>query len=448
MDVVQNKQEVTFEGSSSVTATANSTEYIPNDVYMNLPEPLKEITEQFQGRERDIILLSSLGVISGCMPNVFGIYANQRYYPNLYIFVIAPPASGKGSMNWAKKLVEPIHEEIVGESKRKISEYRNIANNENIPEPKLEIKLVPGNTSSSKFYTHLERAEDALIIFESEADTLSNMLKQDWGNFSDLLRKGFHHETLSISRSTEDRFFEIKDPKLSIIVSGTPNQVKPLVDSKENGLFSRFIYYYFDEISSWKDVSPNAYRVSYDDLMAEKAIVVKELSDKLKSLKKVEIKLTREQWNFFQMKMSKINDLIVKTEKVDFLSIVRRLGIAFRLICILTVLEKNLEIEDEESVLVASDIHVEITFKLVNVLLEHSLKVFDKFDNKGVALNMQERELISLLPNEFKRGEGLEISNSIGIPERTYDEILKKWNAMKIIQKVSHGNYKKIIFNN
>ena len=78
-------------------------------------------------------------------------------------------------------------------------------------------------------------------MMESEADTLSIMMNNDWSNFNDVLRKCFHHEPLSIARKVEDIFVEISEPKLSVIISGTPGQLKPLLKSKENGLFSRFL---------------------------------------------------------------------------------------------------------------------------------------------------------------------------------------------------------------
>ncbi|MFN4149911.1 MAG: DUF3987 domain-containing protein, partial [Candidatus Sericytochromatia bacterium] len=238
-DIEKIKQETA--GSSVSAELVNNMSFIPEVVYQNLPEPLKGITNNFTGRERDIILLSSIGAISACLPKVFGIYDMKKYNTNLYLFIIAPPASGKGIMNWAKKLIDPIHEDIVRESRRKILEFNNSSDTDNIPKPKLKLKIMPGNVSSAKVYSHLEDADDGVVIFESEADSLSNMLKQDWGNFSDLLRKSFHHETISISRQTEDKYYDIKSPQLSIVVSGTPDQVRPLIQSKENGLFSRFI---------------------------------------------------------------------------------------------------------------------------------------------------------------------------------------------------------------
>ncbi|SMC81279.1 DUF3987 domain-containing protein [Moheibacter sediminis] len=441
---IEESKKARFGSSPDLAMTASHKNLIPEEVYEDLPELLKEICLEFQGRERDIILLSCVGVISGCMSNVYGIYDSRNYSPNLYVFIIAPPASGKGVMEWSKILVEPIHEKIKEESKRKIAEYRNSENNEGVNEPKFQIKVVPGNTSASKLYTHLENAEDDLIIFESEADSLSNMLKQDWGNFSDLLRKAFHHETVSISRSTEDRFFEIKKPKISMILSGTPNQVRPLIESKENGLFSRFIYYSFEEAGGWKDVSPTASRISYDKLMDEKSKEIKELYEKLKKQNSVEVRMTKKQWDYFQERMSLANSIIQETGKDDFIPVVKRLGlIAFRLICLFTVLEKQEELVEGDVIFYAEDKTVKAAMRIIKILLDHSLSVFDQFEKNAVSMTMQERDLLSKLPDEFKRSRGLEIAQKVGIPERTFDEILKKWND-KILEKISHGTYKKV----
>ncbi len=78
---------------------------LTEEIYQNLPEPIKELTAPFQERERDIVLLSTLGVLSACLPRVFGIYDSNRYSPHLYLLIIAPPASGKGAMGKSKKLI-------------------------------------------------------------------------------------------------------------------------------------------------------------------------------------------------------------------------------------------------------------------------------------------------------------------------------------------------------
>ena len=54
-------------------------------------------------------------------------------------------------------------------------------------------------------------------MFETEADTLTNMLtKSDYGDYTDLLRKCFHHETLAMVRVADKINIEIEQPRLSV----------------------------------------------------------------------------------------------------------------------------------------------------------------------------------------------------------------------------------------
>ena len=40
-------------------------------------------------------------------------------------------------------------------------------------------------------YAYMGSSKHGLLIMESEADTMSNMLNNDWSNYSDVLRKAF-----------------------------------------------------------------------------------------------------------------------------------------------------------------------------------------------------------------------------------------------------------------
>jgi hypothetical protein len=93
-------------------------------IYSNLPEVLRELTTPFQQRERDIVLLSSLAVLSACLPNVYGVYDGNTYYPHLFLMITAPAASGKGVMGKSKKLIEKIHDSIMSRSLLEIGECR------------------------------------------------------------------------------------------------------------------------------------------------------------------------------------------------------------------------------------------------------------------------------------------------------------------------------------
>jgi len=74
-----------------------ATPTIPQSVYDNLPPILFESCQVFpQERERDVYLTGALAILSGCLPNVSGLYSGSIVYPSLFSFILAPAASGKG----------------------------------------------------------------------------------------------------------------------------------------------------------------------------------------------------------------------------------------------------------------------------------------------------------------------------------------------------------------
>ena len=64
-------------------------------------------------RERDVFLTGAIAILSGCLPNVVGEYARETVYPNLFAFVIAPAASGKGALKFAKNLGDKYQDHLL-----------------------------------------------------------------------------------------------------------------------------------------------------------------------------------------------------------------------------------------------------------------------------------------------------------------------------------------------
>jgi len=61
-------------------------------------------------QQQDMLLLSTLTACSWALPNIRLLHdkGSKVYYPNLMTMVVAPPASGKGAMANARRLIEPI----------------------------------------------------------------------------------------------------------------------------------------------------------------------------------------------------------------------------------------------------------------------------------------------------------------------------------------------------
>ena len=443
-NTIESNELESAENADTADTADVASKLLPEEVFYNLPEPLNNMVANFNSRERDIVFLSALGVISSCLPNVYTLYAKKRYSSNIYVFIIAPPASGKGSMNWSKILIDPIQSKVVSDSRQNISlQHRSVdvANSG----AGLQIKVLPGNVSSARVYSHLENAHDSLLIFESEADSLSNMLSKEWGDFSDVMRKAFHHESISISRSTDNVYFEIKSPKLSIVLSGTPDQVKTLVSSKDNGLFSRFLFYHFDEVKRWEDVSPDAEEEDLEEIMNKSSECITELYWKLfergDSLK---ISFTKPQWDRFQTAYSKATDAYLEAKKEKFVSVVKRYGlITVRIAMTFTVLRHKQFILEDTLEVYCTDEDMDRAIIITQTLLDHSLYVFDLYDKEAVFIPLNERILYNSLPFDFDKQTGLQYASECHIANRTFADILSRWIEKGIIEKVKHGNYKK-----
>ena len=102
---------------------------IPDTVYSNLPDFLKQITAKANSPEdKDLLLLGSLVAISPCLPNIYGIYAERKVYPNLFLFIAASASAGQGRLTLCKELIYPIHRELIEQNKAAFEQYQRELN--------------------------------------------------------------------------------------------------------------------------------------------------------------------------------------------------------------------------------------------------------------------------------------------------------------------------------
>lgn len=411
-------------------------------VYNRLPKELQNLTQNFEGRERDIVLISSLVVLSNCFPNIYGIYDGDRVYPQLYGVIVAPAASGKGVMNFSRILIEKIHKKIFQESLAEFRENQKSSRKSgSFESQEMRVKILPANISTSEMYSYLGSSNHGLIIIESEADTMSNMLKNDWSNYSDVLRKAFHHEPVSISRKMDKVFENIDEPKLAMLVSGTPDQLQPLIKSKENGLFSRFIVYNFDEISPFKNVFDRNKRnnkVAFENF----GEVIYNTYERLAEMKNlIEFSFTENQESKFIELIKPIRNDIIENHAEGFISNVHRHGLIFyRLAMILTIVRNLDNIYDNRN-LECSNVDFMLAYHLMTTLLRHSQFTYNTIDNGD--LSIQDEELLDKMSSSFSREQLINAGKKLGIPIRTIDDKISQWKRKRIIKKVNRSNFKK-----
>lgn len=437
------------------------TPVVPNTVYQTLPPLLKEACAKFQEpRDRDVFLTSALTILSGSLPNISGLYYDRTVYPNLYAFIIAPPASNKGDVPKAKELGMCIHRNLLESSRLKKDSYevelklfkkgKGKSTSEaytNLPiAPKRKLLFMPGNTSSTAVIKQLSDANGRCIICETEADTMGNTLKQDWGGYSDLLRKSFHHETVSYSRKTDNEFEEVENPRLSVLLTGTPSQVTGLIPSVDDGLFSRFIFYAFSLPPVWRDVSPKpgenkeAYFRGLSQKVAEMAAFLEQHPK--------DFQLTDNQWQYLNTFFDKMLSQVSHSVSEDISGTVKRLGlITFRIAMILTAI-RNVESEDPSTVIVCDKNDFNTAVQLVEVYLSHATYMFDTLPKKNKEhLDPNKKRFFDALPQHrtFERKEAVSIAANIKIKERTADKYLKNLcDDNLLIKDIQFGSYQKV----
>ena len=206
--------------------------------------------------QRDVMLIGALTAIGASMERYVRCpYAGKLQSPCLQSFIVAPSASGKGILSFIRLLVEPIHDEIrqkvveeVKAYKKEKAAYDTMGKERckvEAPQmPKNKMFLISGNNTGTGILQNIMDANGTGLICETEADTISAAIGSEYGHWSDTLRKAFDHDRLSYNRRTDQEYREVKKSYLSVLLSGTPAQVKPLIPSTENGLFSRQLFYY------------------------------------------------------------------------------------------------------------------------------------------------------------------------------------------------------------
>ncbi|MBP8041637.1 MAG: DUF3987 domain-containing protein [Bacteroidales bacterium] len=438
-----------------------SDEFHP-DIYKYLPSVLSRACELFEDpKEKDIILLGALTVISGCLPNICGIYDRRTVFPHLFVFVEAPAGSGKGVLQWTRKLAEEIHRELRDVSKQSRKDYesdlrewtasqkkKGQSRDDDPPsEPIDQMLLIPANNSASSFVQTLTENKGQGILYCTEADTLVNSLSQDWGNYSDVLRCAFHHEPISLQRRTKREFLELEQPRVAVLLTGTKGQLFKLIPDTENGLFSRFAFYSFPAVPFFRDVFRDTGHTA-ETVFSELGRLIYDYRNRLL------IPDLMIEWQLSKSDQEDFRDYFTKTMKVLYdeigeqsLATIKRLGlILFRIAMVLSTLralEKNIKLEKIMTI-VYND--YAMACEIVYCLIRHSVKLIAECRDGSNRIVQQKRLMMfyNALPNTFTRNEAGKIAGSMKISPATCGRYL----ISGLFKKAGHGQYEKVTSQN
>lgn len=428
--------------------------FFPNEVYSSLPPFLKNVVNNaISPSDRDMLLIGAISVLSSTLSMVSGVYDERIVYPNLYLFVSADAGMGKGALTLCRELVAPINAELRALSKQQM------ANSDEDKDTPMRTLIIPANSSASAFIKTLADNDGVGLMFETEGDTLSQTLKSDYGNYSDTLRKAYHHESVSMCRRKNREFFEVDCPKLSVVLAGTPGQVRNLIPDSENGLFSRFMFFNVKFEKGIRDVfAVTDSRQSKTEMFRQLGELYKELLGKIyREASAYEVSIPQLLHGHFMEQYNKLNDECCEAICNRMQGVVRRNGLmAFRIMMILTIVRHltddhyNPMPEGQPLRKECSEEDYHIALTITETLLYHSAYMFrllEKSPNTPFTSNRTERRetLFNMLPDSFTKQEYLSLVNQMEFSESTCNKWIDRYVTEGRLKRLEHSRYEKVI---
>jgi hypothetical protein len=428
---------------------------LPDSIYQELPEFIKQVvTVATTNEERDLLLLGSIVAISSCLPKIYGIYDGRKVFSNLFLFVTAQASAGKGRMTHCKQIVLPVHRAMREQAKLLKQQYElemvdynsKKGKEEGIEKPAKppeKMLIIPANNSTTGVFQLLADSEGKGLIFETEGDTLAQAFKSDYGNYSDGFRKAFHHETISYYRRTDREYVDIENPCISAVLSGTPKQVSALIPNAENGLFSRFIFYFMNVHPVWKNVFAESTDQGLDHHFNSLGTRFFQLYQSLQSGTEIQFCLTADQKEQFNIFFTQVQEKYLSIQGLDYMATIRRLGlISFRISMILSAL-RILETGDTSSKIICEQRDFQAAIEMIKTLVKHSSKVFGELpeETKQRPRKNRKEKFLDSLPKVFNRQAYLEVAKSLSIPDKTAEGYITDFLKKSLIHREQHDHY-------
>ncbi|MBR6117728.1 MAG: DUF3987 domain-containing protein [Paludibacteraceae bacterium] len=403
-----------------------------------LPESVQQmISLASTPEEQDIILMATLAAASACVPNLYFTYGptGKKYYANLQCFILAAAASGKGIANQALEMARVIDEQYP--------------------------MLIAGDSTLAAFYKALEAQDGCGYLHESEGSVITDIWKAGAANYNTALRKAAEHEP--ISRNRVKGSSEIKNPKLSMLLTGTFGQYKALVPSVENGYFSRLLTVVIK--------GTNPFDKRYVSAKGGQSAVPKIVGNRLLRTYETLMNAGEREWSLTDAQKERLGEhleteygTLIGLLGDNFHSAVIRMAVQIeRIAMILTAMRsesgESYSPETEERSRIVSgttnkaflccDEDYETAEMIGNKLLLHMAAAYRMID--GDAQDVvpeikpidQRKVLFEQLKGEYSHGDLAEEAKRQGVSKRTVERWNLSWIENGLVEKTNHGQYRK-----
>ena len=466
-NLAQGEQEIVFQDTFSDKID-------PSD-WCGYFQPVLDSMDDVEGKDK--MILTTLVINSGMLPNYYGIYGSKTVYPPLYLLIYGPSASRKGEIASCQHIIAPLNREFSRAYQQELADYKQAhatweamgskaserANRGEEPqEPEYRSPVIPANSSASAAYLALKANEGWGIMFETEASTLTQSLLSDYGNYSTGLLAAFHHEPIKMNRVRDKIRFEIENPRLALALTCTKGQLPKLFPTFEDGFANRFLFYGLNRKLVW--INPfKQIDKPLDEIYEELGTQSLELYHLMKELgnRRIQFLLTEAQIaqfnNFF-------SDLLM--EQFAMLgdgigSFIFRLGVStFRIAMTLALLRRFSEwdqtrpfFEPNDQAMLCGEKDFHIAMTIMNTLVNHTATIYADLakDDEGLdkpkgysKLNPAERKIFDALGDNFTKKEIDQTATELGINLDTARRYASNFIKYEVAQRIKNGVYQKV----
>ena len=399
-----------------------------------LPESVQQmISLASTPEEQDIILMATLAAASACVPNLYFTYGptGKKYYANLQCFILAAAASGKGIANQALEMVRVIDEQYP--------------------------MLIAGDSTLPAFYKAIEEQGGCGYMHESEGSVITDIWKNSAANYNTALRKAAEHEPISRNRVKSSS--ELKNPRLSMLLTGTFGQYKALVPNVENGYFSRLLTVVIR--------GTNPFDKRYVSSKGGQSVIPKIVGQRLLRTYEQLMNAGEREWSLTDAQKERLGEhleteygTLIGLLGENFHSAVVRMAVQIeRMAMVLTAMrvqntEYRIQTESDSELMnekiLCADEDYETAEIIGNKMLLHMASAYRMID--GDAQDVvpeikpldQRKVLFEQLKGEYSHGDLAEEAKRQGVSKRTVERWNLSWIEIGIVEKTNHGQYRKV----
>ena len=390
-----------------------------------LPESVQQMLSLASTpEEQDIILMATLAAASACVPNLYFRYGptGKKYYANLQCFILAAAASGKGIANQALEMIRVIDEQYP--------------------------LLIAGDSTLAAFYKALAEQNGVGYLHESEGSVITDIWKTSAANYNTALRKAAEHEP--ISRNRVKGASEIKNPRLSMLLTGTFGQYKALVPSVENGYFSRLLTVVIK--------GTNPFDKRYVSSKGGQSAVPKIIGQRLLRTYEALMNAGEREWSLTDAQKERLGEHLATEYGTligllgdNFHSAVIRMAVQIeRMAMVLSAmrLEPSV-ISHQYSAFLCSDADYQTAEIIGNRILLHMAAAYRLIDGDAQEVVPeikpidQRKVLFEQMKSEYKLQELISEAKSQGISRATVIRWNDAWQEQGMVSKIEYGHYRK-----